>query len=102
MIDVVFTADKELNIISINLAGQRVFEYSCEDIKGLNFYDLIYDADREKIVDCVNGSFAGNREFLEGFEFRIKTGNGRIKDVQLNAKVDYDNNGNVKLVLKVS
>lgn len=95
MIDVVFTADKELNIISINLAGQRVFEYSCEDIKGLNFYDLIYDADKEKIIDCVNGSFAGNREILEGFEFRIKTGNGRIKDVQLNAKVDYDSSGNV-------
>ncbi len=95
MIDVVFTADKELNIISINLAGQRVFEYSCEDIKGLNFYDLIYDADKEKIIDCVNGSFAGNREFLEGFEFRIRTGNGRMKDVQLNAKVDYDDGGNV-------
>ncbi|MHC4322090.1 MAG: hybrid sensor histidine kinase/response regulator [Planctomycetota bacterium] len=95
MLDVVFTADKELNIISINLAGQRVFEYSCEDIKGLNFYDLIYEVDKEKMIDCIKGSFAGNREFLEGFEFRIKTGNGRIKDVQLNAKVDYDNNGNV-------
>ena len=95
MIDVVFTADKELKIISINLAGQRVFEYSCEDIKGLNFYDLIYEADKEKIIDCIKGSFAGGREFLEGFEFRIKTGDGRIKDVQLNAKVDYDNNGNV-------
>ncbi|KHE91668.1 MAG: response regulator [Candidatus Scalindua rubra] len=95
MIDVVFTADKELNIISINLAGQRVFEYSCEEIKGLNFYDLIHDADKEKIIDCIKGSFAGNREFLEGFEFRIKTGNGRRKDVQLNAKVDYDNDDNV-------
>ncbi len=95
MIDVVFTADMELNIISINLAGQRVFEYSCEDIQGLNFYDLIYEVDKEKIVDCIKGSFAGEREFLEGFEFRIKTGNGRIKDVQLNAKVDYDNNGDV-------
>ena len=95
MIDVVFTADQELNIISINLAGQRVFEYSCEDIKGLNFYDLICDADKEKIIDCINGSFAGNRELLEGFEFRIKTGNGRVKDVQLNAKVSYDNGGNV-------
>jgi PAS domain S-box-containing protein len=95
MIDVVFTSDKELKIISINLAGQRVFEYSCEDIKSLNFYDLIYEADKEKIIDCIKGSFAGKREFLEGFEFRIKTGNGRIKDVQLNAKVDYDHNGNV-------
>jgi len=95
MIDVVFTADKELKIISINLAGQRVFEYSCEEIKGLNFYDLIYEADKEKIIDCIKGSFAGKRELLEGFEFRIKTGNGRIKDVQLNAKVDYDYNDNV-------
>ncbi len=95
MIDVVFTADKELKIVSINLAGQRVFEYSCEDIRGLTFYDLIYDADKEKIIDCIKGSFAGKREFLEGFEFRIKTGNGRTKDVQLNAKVDYDYNGNV-------
>ncbi len=95
MIDVVFTADKELKIISINLAGQRVFEYSCEEIKGINFYDLIYESDKEKIIDCIKGSFAGEREFLEGFEFRIKTGSGRIKDVQLNAKVDYDNNGNV-------
>jgi len=69
MIDVVFTADKELKIVSINLAGQRVFEYSCEDIKGLTFYDLIYEADKEKIIDCIKGSFAGKREFLEGFEF---------------------------------
>ena len=56
---------------------------------------MIYEADKEKIIDCLKGSFAGEREFLEGFEFRIKTGSGRTKDVQLNAKVDYDFNGNV-------
>ncbi len=95
MVDVVFTADKDMNIISINNAGQRVFEYSCEDIMGLNFVDLIYEPDREKIVDCIRGSFAGKREFLEGFEFRIKTGNDRIKDVQLNAKMDYNDNDDV-------
>ena len=42
MIDVVFTADKELNITSINLASQRVFEYSSEEARGLTFFDLIY------------------------------------------------------------
>ena len=95
MIDVVFTADKELNILSVNLASQRVFEYSSEDTKNLNFFDLIHEEDKEKIIDCIKGSFVGRREFLEGFEFRIKTGNDRIKDVQLNAKVDYDKNGDV-------
>ena len=95
MIDVVFTADKELNILSINLASQRVFEYTSEEIEGLNFFDLIHEEDKEKIIDCIMGSFAGRREFLEGFEFRIKTGSGKIKDVQLNAKVDYDKNGDV-------
>ena len=95
MIDVVFTADKELNILSINLASQRVFDYSCDEIKGLNFFDLIHEEDKEKIIDCIMGSFAGKRELLEGFEFRIRTGSGRTKDVQLNAKVDYDKKGNV-------
>jgi two-component system cell cycle sensor histidine kinase/response regulator CckA len=95
MIDVVFTADKELNILSINLASQRVFEYTSEEIKGLNFFDLIHEEDKGKIVDCIMGSFAGRREFLEGFEFRIRTGSGKIRDVQLNAKVDYDKKGDV-------
>lgn len=97
MIDVVFTADKELNITSINLASQRVFEYSSEEARGLNFFDLIHKEDREKILDCIKGAFAGRREFIEGYEFRIKTGSGRIKDVQLNAKVDYDESGEVTL-----
>ena len=97
MIDVVFTADKELNITSINLASQRVFEYSSEEARGLNFFDLIHKEDREKIIDCIKGSFAGRREFLEGYEFRIKTGSGRIKDFQMNAKVDYDESGEVTL-----
>ncbi len=95
MIDVVFTADKELNILSINLASQRVFEYTSEEIEGLNFLDLIHEEDKEKIIDCIMGSFAGRRELLEGFEFRIRTGSGKIRDVQLNAKVDYDKKGDV-------
>ena len=97
MIDVVFTADKELNITSINLASQRVFEYSSEEARGLNFYSLIHKDDREKIIDCIKGAFAGRREFLEGYEFRIKTGSGRIREIQLNAKVDYDESGEVIL-----
>ncbi len=95
MIDVVFTADKELNILSINLASQRVFEYSGDEIRGLSFFDLIHEEDKEKIIDCIKGSFAGKRELLEGFEFRIITGSGRTRDVQLNAKVDYDKEGEV-------
>lgn len=97
MIDVVFTADKELNIISINLASQRVFDYSSKEIRGLSFFDLIHEEDRKKIIDCVKGAFEGRREFLEGYEFRIKTGSGRTKDIQLNARMDYDESGEVTL-----
>ncbi|OHB87429.1 MAG: hypothetical protein A3D13_10370 [Planctomycetes bacterium RIFCSPHIGHO2_02_FULL_40_12] len=95
MIDVVFTADKELNISSVNNAGQRVFEYSGEELQNLNFFNLIHEEDKENIIDCIKGSFAGKREFLEGFEFRIKTGKDKIRDIQMNAKVDYDESGDV-------
>ncbi len=95
MIDVVFTADDQLNISSINPAGQRVFEYSDEEIIHFNFYDLIHELDREKIRNCFNVSFTNHRKFIEGLEFRIRTGNGIIKDVQLNAIADYDKSGNI-------
>ena len=95
MIDVVFTADNQLNISSINPAGQRVFEYSDEEIIDLNFYDLIHELDREKIRNCFNVSFTNHRKFIEGLEFRIRTGNGITKDIQLNAIADYDKSGNM-------
>jgi PAS domain S-box-containing protein len=89
IVDVVFSADKELNILSINLACQRVFECSKEKALGLNIYELVLEEDREKIVDCLRGAFASKRDFIEGLEFRIRTGNGNIKYVELNAKVSY-------------
>ncbi len=95
MIDVVFTADTQLNISSINPAGQRVFEYSGKDIIHLSFYDLIHESDKEKIRNYLNVSFADHRKFIEGLEFRIMTGNGITKDIQLNAIADYDKSGNV-------
>ncbi|MDR4505482.1 MAG: response regulator [Candidatus Scalindua sp.] len=89
IVDVVFSADKELNILSINLACQRVFECSKEKALGLNLYELVIEEDREKIIDCLKGAFASKREFIEGLEFRIRTRSGNIKYVELNAKVFY-------------
>ncbi len=89
IVDVVFSANKELKILSINLACQRVFECSKEEALGMNLYELVLEEDRGKIVDCLKGAFASKREFIEGLEFRIRTGNGNIKHVELNAKVSY-------------
>ncbi|GJQ58717.1 MAG: response regulator [Candidatus Scalindua sp. AMX11] len=97
IVDVVFSADKELNILSINLACQRVFECSKENALGLNLYELVLEEDREKIVDCLRGAFASKREFIEGLEFRIRTGNGNIKHVELNATVSYPENDDTVL-----
>jgi len=97
IIDVVFSADKELNILSINLACQRVFECSREEALSFSLYELVYDEDREKIVDCLKGAFASKRELVEGLEFRIRTRSGKIKHVELNAKVSYSEYDNMVL-----
>jgi PAS domain S-box-containing protein len=89
IIDIVFMMDKELNIVSINPACQRIFECSKEDAMKGNLYELIYEADREMVIDYFKRSFSSKRELIEALEFRIRTKIGNIKHVEMNAKVNY-------------
>ena len=98
IIDLVFTADRKLNILSVNPACQRIFECSEEDTLKINLYELIYEEDREKTVNYLKGSFISKMEFIEGLEFRIKTANGNIKHLELNAKAIYDENDKLKKI----
>ncbi|KKM73223.1 hypothetical protein LCGC14_1412670, partial [marine sediment metagenome] len=89
VIDIVFMMDKELNIVSINPACQRIFECSKEDAMKGNLYKLIYETEREMVIDYFKRSFLSKRELIEAFEFRIRTERGNIKHVEMNAKVNY-------------
>jgi len=91
IIDIVFLADKELNIVSINPAFQRIFECSMEDAKELNLYKSIYETDRKMVVDYFRSAFSNKKKLVETLEFRIKTKKDNIKHVELNAKINYDN-----------
>lgn len=95
IIDVVFMMDKDLNIVSINPACQRIFECSREDAMKTNLHELTYEADREMVIDYFKKSFTSKRELIEAFEFRIRTETGNIKHVEMNAKVNYGKDENV-------
>ena len=92
IIDVVFTADKELKVLTINPTGQRVFECSKEDATRLDLYKSVYEDDRKKVVDFFEKTFLNKKEFIECLEFRIKTGKGNIRHIELNARVIYAKN----------
>ncbi len=91
VIDIVFMMDKELNIVSINPACQRIFECSEEDVMKKKLYELVYGVDREMVVDYFKRLFLGKRELVESLEFRIETKKGNTKHVEMNAKVNYGN-----------
>jgi PAS domain S-box-containing protein len=91
VIDVVFMMDKELSIVSINSACQRIFECSREDVMKSNLYELVYEADRGIIADYFKRLFLNKRELVKSLEFRIGTKKGSIKHVEMNAKVNYGN-----------
>ncbi|MCP5002864.1 MAG: response regulator [Planctomycetes bacterium] len=101
IVDVVFSADEELKILSINRACQRVFEYSKEKVLGLCLYEFVLEEDREKIANCLRGAFASKREFIEGLEFRIRTRNGAIKHLDLNANVSCSEHDDTVLTVGV-
>ncbi|MFQ5714305.1 MAG: response regulator [Candidatus Scalinduaceae bacterium] len=95
VIDIVFMMDKELNIVSINPACQKIFECSKADAMKGNLYKLIYETDREMIIDYFKRSFSSKRELIEALEFRIRTERGNIKYVEMNAKVNYGEDDDV-------
>ena len=95
IIDIVFMMDKELNIVSINPACQRIFERSMEDVMKDNLHKLVYEADREMVADYFKRLFLSKRELAEALEFRIGTEKGNIKHVEMNAKVNYSNGDDV-------
>ncbi len=95
VIDIVFMMDKELNIVSINPACQRILECSQGDAMKGNLYKLIYEADREMIIDYFKRSFSSKRELIEALEFRIRTERGNIKYAEMNAKVNYGKDDDV-------
>jgi len=97
IIDIVFMMDKELNIVSINPACQRIFECSEEDVMKKNLYELVYGVDREMVVDYFKRLFLGKRELVESLEFRIETEKGNTKHVEMNAKVNYGNGDVVQI-----
>jgi len=97
IIDIVFMMDKELNIVSINPACQRIFECSEEDVMKKNLYELVYGVDREMVVDYFKRLFLGKRELVESLEFRIETKKGNTKHVEMNAKVNYGNGDVVQI-----
>ncbi len=97
VIDIVFMMDKELNIVSINPACQRIFECSEEDVMKKNLYELVYGVDREMVVDYFKRLFLGKRELVESLEFRIETEKGNTKHVEMNAKVNYGNGDVVQI-----
>lgn len=97
VIDIVFMMDKELNIVSINPACQRIFECSEEDVMKKKLYELVYGVDREMVVDYFKRLFLGKRELVESLEFRIETKKGNAKHVEMNAKVNYGNGDVVQI-----
>ncbi|MFQ5964920.1 MAG: ATP-binding protein [Candidatus Scalinduaceae bacterium] len=95
ILDIFFTADKELNVTTINPAGQRVFGCSKDVINNVNLYELIYEADSKRFVDFFKNLFLSKKEYIECFEFRIKTVEGHIKHLELNARVNYGENDEI-------
>jgi len=54
-----------------------------------NLHKLVYEADREMVIDYFKRTFSSKRELIEALEFRIRTEKGNIKPVEMNAKVNY-------------
>ena len=90
MEDVVSILDNDGNIININEAGIKLFEYDREEILKMKVSDIVYKEDVE--ISKEHFKKLENDGFYSLYEGRIKTKSGKIIWVQVNSK-EFIKNG---------
>ena len=90
MEDVVSRLDNAGNIININEAGIKLFEYDREEILKMKVSDIVYKEDVE--ISKEHFKKLENDGFYSLYEGRIKTKSGKIIWVQVNSK-EFIKNG---------
>lgn len=83
MLDIVCILDNNGNLVNVNKAGLKLYEYSREELLNMNVSELIYEDD----VNNSNEHF--NKLETDGFynmyEGRVKTKSGKIIWIQVNS-----------------
>jgi|GEM_PF-523751 len=93
--EIIYKTDWKGNFIYSNPAFQRVFEYKEEEIKSLNYLDLILPENRDKDFVYFK-KYLKNEIDSRDYELSVITKSGKILWVVQNVNVIRDDNGHIK------
>ncbi len=94
--DVISVFDKNLNLIYINEAQQKISGFSREEVMGKKPMEFMYPDDIPRSIKLFQEALKNG----EGFgEFRLRRKDGSYVWMEANAKIIMDNNGETKAVL---
>jgi len=82
--------DAQDRVLYINPSLQRMFGYSLDEIRGLNFESLIPEALRPRIRQQIMDVYNGSRDY---FEIALPDKSGRPRDVLISPRSTFDENG---------
>jgi PAS domain S-box-containing protein len=91
--DMIFTVDLKGNFLFTNTSFKRILEYSPEEIKKKNGFELVYPDDLPLVKQNFARLISGNK--VNNLEYRYKRKKGDYIDILTNASPILDSQGNV-------
>ena len=89
-VDIIFTANADGALTYVNPAAVRVFGYSEQDLLKQNYFDLIRESDRERVIEFYT-QMVKNQEESTYLEFPTILKNGETKWLGQLVRIEYKN-----------
>ncbi len=91
--DIIFSTDRDGNVIDMHLPGETFFGYERDEIIGRHFSSFVYREDKEQLIAVIRDLLHRRMDYTRGVRCRIVSKNHIPRWVEINLHTRFDDRG---------
>ncbi|MFZ0391575.1 MAG: PAS domain S-box protein, partial [Calditrichia bacterium] len=88
--DIIYSLNPQGEFISLNPAVKNTLGYKPEELLGQSVFNIIYPADRDRILDGFRHSVSQGEDGIKTMQFRMVTKEGKLKDFEISRQLFFE------------
>lgn len=90
--NLIIRINQKQECVFLNPKAQEVTGYSLQDLKGKNYWKVLYPDELYKQVEILTSAYL-NGEDISNWQMTIKTKSGQLRTIHWNSVIDFENKG---------